>query len=282
MKSCPALLSCFAVLFVLSSAGCLAGTAFHQFYHRVFYFGYIELKKGCRALLPSFALLSGLIMLVGCEHNQPRPNDPYFAPVTPASLKAPPMANGGIYQEGYSANLWEDKRARRVGDIITVLLEEKTVSSKNAQTDIKKNAEVETNTPTIFGTQPHIPASVISGASGSNLNLSNTLEGERTFSGKAGSNQSNSLLGSITVTVADVLPNGVLLVKGEKWLTLSTGEEFIRIQGMVRQSDIGPDNSILSTKLADSRITYSGTGDFANSSQMGWLSKFFNSSWWPF
>jgi flagellar L-ring protein FlgH len=253
MKNGPAFSSCFAVLYILSSAGRLAGTA-----------------------------LLVLSMLVGCEHNEPRPNDPYFAPVTPASLKAPPMANGGLYQEGYSANLWEDKRARRVGDIITVLLEEKTVSSKNAQTDIKKNAEVETNTPTIFGTQPHIPASVLSGASGSDLNLSNTLEGERTFSGKAGSNQSNSLLGSITVTVADVLPNGVLLVKGEKWLTLSTGEEFIRIQGMVRQSDIGPDNSILSTKLADSRITYSGTGDFANSSQMGWLSKFFNSSWWPF
>ncbi len=221
-------------------------------------------------------------VVTGCNQNGPRPNDPYFAPITPAALKAPAISSGGLYQDGYSTNLWEDKRARRIGDIITVNLEEKTVSSKSAQTNIKKDSEVKTNSPTIFGTQPSLPASLIAKASGADLNLTNTLDGERTFAGKAGSDQSNSLLGSITVTVADVLPNGVLLVKGEKWLTLSTGEEFIRIQGLVRPADIGPDNSILSTKLADSRITYSGTGDFANSSQMGWLSKFFNSSWWPF
>jgi len=83
------------------------------------------------------------------------------------------------------------------------------------------------------------------------------------------------------VTVTEVMPNGLLRVRGEKWLQLNRGQEYIRLSGIVRQEDLAPDNTVPSTKLADARIGYSGTGELAQSNNMGWLGKFFNSGVWP-
>ena len=90
-----------------------------------------------------------------------------------------------------------------------------------------------------------------------------------------------SLAGSITVTVTEVLPNGVLRIRGEKWLSLTNGEEYIRLTGLVRPQDIRPDNTLASNRIADARIAYGGTGDFDQANQMGWMGRFFNSEWWP-
>jgi len=103
---------------------------------------------------------------------------------------------------------------------------------------------------------------------------------ERAFDGKASSDQSNSLSGSISVTVSEVLPNGILRIQGEKWLRLNQGDEYIRLTGLVRPQDIGTDNTIPSSKVADARIAYGGTGDFDDVNRQGWLSRFFNSEWW--
>jgi len=84
------------------------------------------------------------------------------------------------------------------------------------------------------------------------------------------------------VTVADVLPNGIIAVRGEKWMTLNTGDELVRIAGMVRADDIATDNTVPSTRIADARITYSGTGSFADASQPGWFDRFFLSPLFPF
>jgi flagellar L-ring protein precursor FlgH len=89
-----------------------------------------------------------------------------------------------------------------------------------------------------------------------------------------------SLAGSITVTVTEVLPNGVLRIRGEKWLSLTNGEEYIRLTGLVRPQDIKPDNTLASNRIADARIAYGGTGDFDQANQMGWMGRFFNSEWW--
>jgi flagellar L-ring protein precursor FlgH len=84
------------------------------------------------------------------------------------------------------------------------------------------------------------------------------------------------------VTVADVLPNGIIAVRGEKWLTLNSGDELVRIAGLVRADDIATDNTVSSTRVADARITYSGTGAFADASQPGWFDRFFLSPLFPF
>ena len=157
-----------------------------------------------------------------------------------------------------------------MGDILTVNLVEKTAATKNAKTEIDKDASHSFANPVLpnpFTNMAELGASV---------------EGSSSTEGDAKSDQSNSLSGNITVTVTDVLPNGVLRVRGEKWMTLNTGDEYIRISGMVRYEDISPENVVPSTKLADARITYSGTGSFANSNEPGWLSKFFLGQLWPF
>jgi len=230
-------------------------------------------------------LLAGCVWLSACASAPPaKPNDPAFAPVQPGALMPPPPANGAIYQQGYGLSLWEDQRARRVGDVLTVVLQEQTTSTKKSGTTIKKENKTDMDAPTLFGMSPAIKTpGIVTGVTDSDsLTLENNVEATREFTGSGDADQSNKLQGSITVTVADVLPNGVLVVRGEKWMTLTNGEEFIRIQGLVRTSDIRPDNSVLSTRLADARITYSGTGELADAAQQGWLSRFFNSKWWPY
>ena len=81
--------------------------------------------------------------------------------------------------------------------------------------------------------------------------------------------------------VTNVLPNGYLVVRGDKWVTINTGQEFVRVTGIVRPEDIDPDNSVDSTRVGNARISYSGTGQLAEANRQGWLSRFFSSSWWP-
>ena len=117
---------------------------------------------------------------------------------------------------------------------------------------------------------------------GADLSLNAGYSGSRATKGDSKAGQGNSLTGSITVTVADVLPNGIIAVRGEKWMTLNTGDELVRIAGLVRADDISTDNTVSSTRVADARITYSGTGSFADASQPGWFDRFFLSPLFPF
>ena len=108
------------------------------------------------------------------------------------------------------------------------------------------------------------------------------LDSENSFDGAGGSEQSNSLKGDITVTVAAVYPNGNMLIKGEKVMHLNQGSEVIRISGIVRPADVTPKNTVFSTQIADVQITYAGDGAVADSNEQGWLARFFNSPLWPF
>lgn len=202
----------------------------------------------------------------------PAPDDPEFAPVPLAAMQPPPPNPGGIYQPTHGLGLFADRRATRVGDVINVLLTERTVSKKSSGTSVKKEGSMDFNDGALLGVKPSL----------SPYNMLTNISQKRDFSGEADSDQSNSLDGSIAVTVAEVLPNGLLRVRGEKWLTLNTGDEFIRLKGLIRPEDIAPDNSISSTRLADARISYSGRGSLANANKMGWVSKFFNHPIWPF
>lgn len=226
-------------------------------------------------------ILVSFLSLAGCSSTPVKPNDPFYAPVTSASLIPPTPKNGAIYQEGYGVQLWDDKRAKRIGDLITIVLQESTTSSKSSSTTIDKSSSADVDSPVFFGTNPSLQTKGLIPSS-SSLTLENSWDAGREFEGQTGSDQQNRLQGSITVTVSEVLPNGLLVVKGEKWLTLSRGEEFLRISGLIRTEDINPDNTVLSTKVADARITYSGTGELADAEKMGWGSKILNSPWWPF
>ena len=117
---------------------------------------------------------------------------------------------------------------------------------------------------------------------GKDLNLEASVNSSKSFAGKGDSAQSNALSGSVTATVLEVLPNGYLRIQGEKMISINQGDEYLRITGIIRPMDIRTDNSVLSTQVANAKIAYGGKGVVADSNDMGWLAKFFNSKWWPF
>jgi flagellar L-ring protein FlgH len=200
-----------------------------------------------------------------------RPPEESWDPSTPAMPGGPGTA-GAIYREG-AMEFFADLRARNVGDVLTIVLDEQTAASKQSSTNTSKSSDLSTSLP-LFGGRPVT-------RNGDAL-FSNELSGDRSFAGKADASQSNQLDGSITVTVAERLANGNLLVKGEKWITLNQGKEDVRLSGIVRPIDIGPSNTVSSTKVANAHITYSESGALAASNRQGWLSRFFDSAWFPF
>lgn len=223
------------------------------------------------------------LLNVGCSSSpQKKLDDESFDTVAPPYMSPPPPQQGSIYQPGYGMSLFNDILARRVGDILNVILVESTNASKKASTNTTRDTAVEIQNPTLFGTPLglNVPLPFNKGIRGANLGTS--IGGANSFAGAGDSAQSNSLTGNISVTVAEVLPNGNLIVQGQKHLTINEGDEYIRFSGIIRPSDINPDNTILSTKVANARIAYVGEGTLADANSQGWLARFFNSKWWPF
>ncbi len=204
--------------------------------------------------------------LAGCIGGNPL-ND-RVAAIPPAIAPAPPaqVATGSIYLSGNGGRrmlLAEDRKARDVGDILTVLLVERLQAEKSTEQETNRSSS---RSLTLPDTLPFnvIPNELFAGGSNSS------------FAGDGSTRQTNRLSGEITVTVTRVLPNGALMIAGDRRMTLTRGEEQAQLTGIVRSEDIGPDNRILSTRVADARLRYSGTGEVAVQARQGWLSRFFD------
>ena len=219
-------------------------------------------------------VLLGLLSACTTIYHNEIEDDPNWAPSYPQDETLVLNTSGAIYNVATARMLFQDKKALRVGDIITVVLTESTRASKTADTELKKDTEVSTTAPSIFGRTPNF---------GSNTpNLGVELTSANAFKAETDSAQSNLLQGTISVTVQKVFANGNLAIKGEKWISLNQGSEFVRVSGLIRPEDISKDNQVESTKVANARIYYGGTGPLAEVNEEGWLSRFFNSGWWPF
>jgi len=217
--------------------------------------------------------VAALVGACASAHVEPDPTAHIdFHPVY-ADTSYKSAASGTVFNPAGSFDLFMDLRARAVGDILTIALVEKTNAQKEQSTSTAKKSKTDTGTPIIAGGPVTWNGKQI---------LNNSITGDRAFDGKADSSQSNSLIGNITVSVAERLPNGNLLVRGEKLININQGEEYIRLQGIIRPVDIGPDNAVASTKVADAKISYSARGALADSNKQGWLSRFFNSPIFPF
>jgi flagellar L-ring protein precursor FlgH len=180
----------------------------------------------------------------------------------------PATTSGGLFRVGgHSGSLLQDKRALQVGDILTVVLDESTQSSKSAGTSFDKKTEFKMGVPKLLGSTVD--------------SLETTTNSGREFNGSAKSSQENELRGAIAVTVHQVLPNGTLFIKGEKKLKLNQGDEFIRLSGLVRLEDINSYNRISSQHIANARISYSGRGVLNDSNSTGWLTRFFTNPLFP-
>ena len=226
------------------------------------------------------ALVAAALLLGGCA--TPKRGDPEFAATMPPVQQPPQQINGAIFQAGTELAFFEDIKARRVGDILTVVLMEKIEAEKEADTEIDRASSTSITNPTVFGdTGPPfgLPFDPTLGLIDS---LAASLESTHAFDGETESTQEHELEGTISVTVASVLPNGNLVVQGEKWIGINQGEEYIRLRGIVRPVDIRPDNTLLSTQIANAQIAYGGKGALDDANRMGWLARFFIGALFPF
>lgn len=216
-------------------------------------------SKGALAAAAVALLLVGNAPAFG--RKKPAPD--YAATLVPAQA-APAPANGAIFQasSGYAA-LHEGNRARRVGDSLTILLVERMIAEKEAASATGRSGNIGL-TPPVSGPFSFLSADALKAG------------GNQAFNGKGSAEQSNKLSGEVSVTVAEVYPNGTMLVRGQKQVTLNRGDEFVQISGLVRPTDVDFDNRVLSTRVADARITYTGRGDVHRASRQGWLQRFFS------
>lgn len=213
-----------------------------------------------RNALRGLAAIAPLLALSACGNERPAGYAPALPP-PPQANWAP--ADGAIFQaaSGY-APLHYGQRAARVGDLVTVVLVERTQTSKSASAKNQRDGGISLSPPSTgpFSFNPGI------------LNSS----GSSSFNGKGDAAQTSTLRGDLTVTIAEVRPNGTALVRGEKVMQLSQGEEWIQLSGIIRLADIDQDNRIASPRIADAHITYAGKGAVQRASREGWLSRFFN------
>jgi len=216
------------------------------------------------------SIIAAAALLSACVASPSR-----HAPELPpeAAAVATPASDGSIFAAGGGMSLFEDQKAHRVGDLLTVLLVEKTAAEKKANTSTSKKTSEDIVNPTLFGR----PLSV----NGTGV-LGFDLGSQQSFNGSGASTQSNALSGSVTVFVTRVLPNGNLVVRGEKQLSLNQGSEKVSLEGVVRPVDIATNNTVSSDRVANAKITYAGSGAVADANSMGWLARFFNSVLFPF
>jgi flagellar L-ring protein precursor FlgH len=210
-----------------------------------------------------------LVLLAGCASLEPtvRPA-PYEEAPAPTRSAPPRGTSGGVFNPDSSMSLVSDSRAFRVGDIVTVILQETTQASKSAGTTLAKDSSVGIASPSLLGKT--FPKAGVD------------ISAERGFKGDAQSTQQNALSGAITVIVQEVMPNGLLKVAGEKVLTLNQGEEFVRLRGFLRAADIDANNMVSSQRIANARIAYGAQGTLADANQPGWLTRFFLGPLMPF
>ncbi|WP_153109233.1 flagellar basal body L-ring protein FlgH [Propionivibrio limicola] len=215
--------------------------------------------------LPKLLLVTSLVAVTACN-TVPATNVHQPMTVRPSARGEGVVANGSIYQPGVSRTLFEDRRARYVGDTMTILISERTSASTESDTNVSRSSSISASVPTISG----LPGKSLQG-------LALSGQSSNSLAGGGDSAANNVFTGNITVTVIEVLPNGNLLVSGEKQVSVGHGTEYIRLSGVVDPYFISTANTISSANVADARIEYKASGAISEAQAMAWLSRFFMS-----
>lgn len=223
--------------------------------------------------LGSRLLLVVMALALGACAAKPMPvKTADFSPVLPLESLVEAEVDGSIYSGGANDGLFGDRKAYRVGDIITIILREKTLAQTSASSATSRNSENNLLSPSQLDKF---------GSAGSILLPSDTTMGGATIAntGTGTASQSNSLGGDISALVVRVLSNGNLIIRGEKMISMNGGNEYIQIAGIIRSEDVQPDNTVLSKRIANAEITYSGDGELVDATQAGWGTKLFYKIW---
>jgi len=215
----------------------------------------------CVSVVKGFAVAA---ILAGCVTTTPPTAVHQPMTARPAARNEALPGNGAIYQAAYVRPLFEDRRARQVGDTLVINIVEKTAAAKKSNTGSERSQDMSVSVPTLM----KVPGKSFQG-------MNAEASSDNKFSGKGESAANNTFTGTITCTVIEVMPNGNLLVSGEKLVAINQGEEFIRFSGVVNPASITGGNVVTSTQVADARIEYKANGFIDSSQTMGWLSRFF-------
>ena len=206
--------------------------------------------------------------LMGCSQQIEEKISADYMPVFPSGNNvATGAANGTIYSSSSGGLLNLDKRASKVGDVLTVAFVEAFQATKSQNASTSRSTSNEIDLPNI------IPSTSLMDPLSAALQSSSN----NSFSGSGSAAQSNSLTGQMSVHIVKILPGGNLAVLGQKLLVLNKGDEYIRVSGIVRPLDISSDNIISSDRIANANIQYIGAGNISDSSKNGWLSNLLTS-----
>jgi flagellar L-ring protein precursor FlgH len=226
-------------------------------------------------------VLLAAVLTAGCA--SPKIAKPSPSANQEAALRNPPVENyptpairseGSLFSDDSRLDLFADMKARRVGDVITITITETSRANKTAATTLDRSNALTGEVNTILG-----QGAGNVGGLGRMFNLD--VSSDMSFSGSGSTNRNESMTARMTARVIQVLPNGNLVVRGSQEIMVNNEKQYITVQGVVRPSDIGADNSVLSYRIADARIDYTGEGDVSSKQREGWLSRFFNVVW-PF
>jgi flagellar L-ring protein precursor FlgH len=212
---------------------------------------------------------------------EPLAHSPQFAPVIPVAIDKPRMATGAIYNGRHSDNFFGRSRNYRVGDLITVMLDESTRAGREQKGSVSREAENNVVPSGLVSKIMRLPDKLLGDRFDGSLNGVNLNKSTIKSDGVGTAGQSASLTGAVSVTVVEVLANGNLMVRGEKQLALTEGAEVIQVSGIIRPDDVSPNNMVQSRRLANAQISYRGTGDMAAVAKTGWGTKALLQIW-PF
>lgn len=211
-----------------------------------------------------------LLLLCSCAH---LPKKSLVKGKTSVDPRMPEIINasGSVFQTGQSRVLgyqpiFEDRRPRHVGDMLTIVLQENVSASKSSSVNAGRNGGMRISAKAVPG--------LLDGVMGQGK-MDTELSGGNDFKGAGGANAKNTFSGTITVTVNEVLVNGNLKVIGEKQIAINQGTEFIRFSGVVNPETISSNNTVTSTQVADVRLEYIGNGYIDEAQTMGWLQRLF-------
>ncbi|MEK9808126.1 MAG: flagellar basal body L-ring protein FlgH [Halieaceae bacterium] len=220
------------------------------------------------------AIVPFTLLLGACASKPPLEENSDFAPIRPLEPSASALPTGSILGNSMHMSLFQGQRQWRVGDIITVVLNESTQASRNSSLITERKATNDALSSS--WTDALLTPNGFWGDVRGDIDLTKAEIGSE---GVGTAAQANALSGVITAMVAEVMPNGNLIVEGRKQLSLTEGAEFIQIRGVVRSRDVQPDNTVSSMRMAQAQISYRGTGNLAESTQPGWVTQLLYKYW---
>ena len=213
------------------------------------------------AVLGSVLLALGMTACTSVMPPQALTHSPQFAPVFPVQNARETVATGAIYVGRQSDSWFGKSKSFQVGDVITVLLNESSQASRTQNGSVTRDSSNNMAPPGLkawgAGVGGWMNGIKMDGASVSSK-------------GTGAADQQATLTGSVAVSVVEVMPNGNLVLRGEKQLALTEGSEIIQVAGIIRPDDVAPNNTVQSRRLANAQIAYRGSGDLANATKAGW------------